>query len=327
MDAAAEQELRAARHQAAEREASAEAKQLRAEVRRLAHQLTSIKRGLRCAAAWAPCRGACRVAKPSAHELDRTQASISAQSELVCRDEADVDVSPEASQPFTKQVSMVCLAGSAVAAPLQAHHHRATIYSSLGRQAQPSGACLQPGRHQKRNVPHAGRSGPSSPRRSARRAPCHASCRAASAACVRTHAPFAPRLLLLRGAGARSAVSWPAGQACATAGRIQSLWCCRPDAEQAERRIRELENEVAALQLELQCRPTLQHHRALQRQLHSLKRSHGAHQVAIMACVQTVHTLSVVPLWDTPESASCWALLQCRCCHHRLSMLPGWIRL
>ena len=50
MEAAAEQQLRAARHAAAEREVFGESKQLRAEVRRLAHQLATVKRGLRLAA-------------------------------------------------------------------------------------------------------------------------------------------------------------------------------------------------------------------------------------------------------------------------------------
>ena len=89
MDAAAEQELRAARHEAAEREAFAEAKQLRAEVRRLAHQLNSIKRGLR----WG------RITCPAL-------AALLLLTLVACRDEADVSPSPEASQPFAKQVSV-----------------------------------------------------------------------------------------------------------------------------------------------------------------------------------------------------------------------------
>ena len=69
---------------------------------------------------------------------------------------------------------------------------------------------------------------------------------------------------------------------CAVSQSGPGSWCtahlllCRQAPASTDRRVQDLENEVAALQLELQARPSVRQHRTLQRKLHALGRNRGA---------------------------------------------------
>ena len=126
MEAAAEQQVLAARHRAAQQETAAEAKQLRAEVRKLTQQLATSRHSSRCGCQdFRPREGMLVLYRSS---WLRPGLAIWQTDELVwCAVRrsstagSEPALSPEASQPFGKQVEPRML--RTVHAPgLHSHH-------------------------------------------------------------------------------------------------------------------------------------------------------------------------------------------------------------